>query len=136
MIHVEPCKDHATAQETIGMMLRMIISRHGCPRVVVSDRGTQFDSELWSEVWKMLGTRVSLASTYHSQTNGLTERCNRTLISLIRKYAHAYPKHWADFLPLFEFAYNNAVHSNTHMSPFKADNGYKPPLPVMLLNTQ
>ena len=46
-------------------MLRMVISRHGCPRVVVSDRGTQFDSELWAEVWKMLGTRVSLASTHH-----------------------------------------------------------------------
>ena len=40
MIHVEPCKDHATPQETVGMMLRMVISRHGCPRVVVSDRGT------------------------------------------------------------------------------------------------
>ena len=136
MIHIEPCRDHATAQETVGMMLRMVISRHGCPRVVISDRGTQFDSELWADVWKMLGTRVSLASTHHPQTNGLTERCNRTLISLIRKYAHAYPKHWAEFLPLFEFAYNNAVHSSTKVSPFEAEKGYKPPLPVTLLNTQ
>ena len=40
MIHVEPCRDHATAQETVGMMLRMVISRHGCPRVIISDRGT------------------------------------------------------------------------------------------------
>ena len=67
------------------------------------------------------------------QTNGLTERCNRTLISLIRKYAHAYPKHWAEFLPLFEFAYNNAVHSSSKMLPFEAEKGYKPPLPVTLL---
>ena len=47
-----------------------------------------------------------------------------------------YPKHWAEFLPLFEFAYNNAVHSSTQVSPFEADKGYKPPLPVTLLNTQ
>ena len=46
IIHIESCKDHATAQETVEMMLRMVISRHGCPRVVISDRGTQFDNEL------------------------------------------------------------------------------------------
>ena len=136
MIHVEPCRDHATAQETVGMMLRMVISRHGCPRVIISDRGTQFDSELWTQVWKMLSTRVALASTHHPQTNGLTERFNRTLISLIRKYAHAYPKHWAEFLPMFEFAYNNTVHSVTQIAPFVADRGYHPPLPVSLLNTR
>ena len=136
MIHVEPCRDHATAQETVGMMLRMVISRHGCPRMIISDRGTQFDSELWTQVWKMLGTRVALASTHHPQTNGLTERFNRTLISLIRKYAHAYPKHWAEFLPMFEFAYNNTVHSVTQIAPFVADRGYHPPMPVSMLNTR
>ena len=51
MIHIEPCRDHATARETVGMILRMIVARHGCPRVILSDRGTQFDSELWREVW-------------------------------------------------------------------------------------
>ena len=136
MVHIEPCRDHATAQETVGMMMRMVISRHGCPRVIISDRGTQFDSKLWTQVWKILGTRVAMASTHYPQTNGLTERLNRTLISLIRKYAHAYPKHWAEFLPMFEFAYNNTVHSVTQVAPFVADKGYYPPMPVSLLNTR
>ena len=136
MIHLEACRDHATAQETVGMMLRMVIARHGCPRLVISDRGTQFDSELWVQVWKMLGTRIAMASTHHPQTNGLTERCNRTLISLIRKYAHAHPKTWAEFLPLFEFAYNNTVHSTTQVTPFMAERGYQPPMPVSLMQTR
>ena len=136
MIHLESCRDHATAHEAVGMMLRMVISRHGCPRLVISDRGTQFDSELWTQVWKMLGTRVAMASTHHPQTNGLTERCNRTLISLIRKYAHDNPKRWAEFLPLFEFAYNNTVHSTTQVAPFVAEKGYNPPMPVSLLTTE
>ena len=135
MIHLEACRDHATAQEAVGMMLRMIISRHGCPRIILSDRGTQFDSELWTEVWKMMGTRVAMASTHHPQTNGLTERCNRTLISLIRKYVHAHPGRWAEFLPLFEFAYNSSIHSTTQVAPFVADRGAHPPMPVSLLNT-
>ena len=84
----------------------------------------------------MLGIRVAMASTYYPQTNGLIERLNRTLISLIRKYAHAYPKHWAEFLPMFEFAYNNTVHLVTQVAPFIADKGYYPPMPVSLLNTR
>ena len=135
MIHVEPCRDHATARETVGMILRMIISRHGCPRVILSDRGTQFDSELWREVWGMLGTRVAMATTHHPQTNGLTERMNRTLISLIRKYVHEFPRRWAEFLPLFELAYNAQVHSSTQISPFEAQNGFVPPMPAQLLTT-
>ena len=70
----------------VGLVLRMIISRHRCPRMIISDRGTQFDSELWHLLWAAFGTRVALATMYHPQTNGLTERMNRTLISLIRKY--------------------------------------------------
>ena len=81
----------------------------------------------------MLGTRVVMATIHHPQTNGLTERMNRTLISLIRKYVHEYPRRWAEFLPLFEFAYNAQVHSSTKIAPFEAQNGVLPPMPVQLL---
>ena len=136
MIHMEPCRDHASAKETVGMMMRMIIARHGCPRVIISDRGTQFDSELWNTVWKLMGTRVALATTHHPQSNGLTERSNRTLISLIRKYTQKHPNHWAEFLPLFEFAYNSAVHAVIKVPPFAAERGYVPPMPATLLSNE
>ena len=135
MIHIEPCRDHPNAKEAVGMMMRMVIARHGCPRVIISDRGTQFDSELWTHVWRLLGTRVALATTHHPQTNGLTERANRTLISLIRKYTQATAQQWAQYLPVFEFAYNSAVHATTKVPPFVAERGYLPPTPVTLLST-
>ena len=136
MIHIEPYKDHATARDAVGLVLRMIISRHGYPRIIISDRGTQFDSELWHLLWAAFGTRVALATTHHPQTNGLTERMNRTLISLIRKYVHKYPTRWVEYLPLFEFAYNGAVHSVTCVTPFEADRGYLPAVPASILSTQ
>ena len=83
----------------------------------------------------MLGTRISLATTHHPQTNGLTERLNRTLIALIRKYTQAYPTRWAEFLPIFEFAYNRSVHSTTRVQPFVAATGHLPPIPAQLLST-
>ena len=46
MMHAEPCNDHATAKEAAKIMLRRLFALHGCPRVIVSDRGSQFDSEL------------------------------------------------------------------------------------------
>ena len=135
MIHLEACRDHITTREAVGLVLRMIIARHGCPRIILSDKGTTFDSELWREVWQMLGTRVSLATTHHPQTNGLTERLNRTLIALIRKYTQAYPTRWAEFLPIFEFAYNRSKHSTTGAAPFQAYTGHLPPIPAQLLTT-
>ena len=133
MVHLEPCRDHISTKEVVGLVMKMIIARHGCPRLILSDKGTVFDSELWREAWQMLGTRVSLATTHHPQTNGLTERLNRTLISLIRKYTQAFPTRWAEFLPIFEFAYNRSIHSTTKVAPFVANSGYMPPVPAQLL---
>ena len=73
---------------------------------------------------------------YYLPSNGLTERSNHTLISLIRKYTQQHPNHWAEFLPLFEFAYNSAAHSVIKMLPFEAERGYVPPTPATLLTTE
>ena len=133
MMHAELCKDHATAKETARILLRRVFSQHGSPRVLVSDRGTQFDSELWRQLWGMLGTRVHLATTHHPQSNGLTERMNRTLIALIRKVTQNKKHEWEELLPLLEFAYNQTPNSTTGVAPFEAQQGYLPAIPSMLL---
>ena len=62
MIHVLLCRDHCNTKETVqlsppnGGCILMDVSR-----VILSDRGTQFDSELWRELWTSLGTRVNMA---------------------------------------------------------------------------
>ena len=83
-----------------------------------------------------LGTRAALASTHHPQTNGATERANRTLIQMIRKFVRKRHAEWATFLPLFEFAYNSAVHSVTGVAPFVAELARMPLLPVSMLIPQ
>ena len=80
-----------------------------------------------------IGSKVALATTHHPQSNGLTERMNRTLIALIRKVCHDQQSKWVETLPLLEFAYNNSPHSVTHVSPFKAVQGVDPIVPASLL---
>ena len=82
---------------------------------------------------KRMGTRVQLASTHHLQTNGLTERMNRTLIGLVREVYVQQKEKWVEALPLLEFAYNNSVHSITGVSPFRAIQGQDPMVLAALL---
>ena len=84
-------------------------------------------------MWETFGTRVALATTHHPQSNGLTERINRTLISMIRKYTQATGSRWAELLPFFEFAYNRSKHAQTRTTPFSTVYGHDPPVPIELL---
>ena len=134
MIHVTSCKDHCTARDTVQLVMRMVVAAHGCPRVILSDRGTQFDSTVWREFWAATDTRVAMATTHHPQTNGITERMNRTLLSMIRKYTQQVGSKWAELLPLFELAYNRSRHEQTRVTPFSVVYGEDPLVPLDFLS--
>ena len=133
MMHVKECSVYPTAKEAALLFLQLVFRAHGLPRCILSDRGSQFDSLLWKSMMDKLGTRVKLASTHYPQTNGLTERMNRTLIGLVRKVCAQQKEKWVEALPLLEFAYNNSVRSTTGVSPFYALQGQNPIVPAALL---
>ena len=133
MTHIKECSTHPTAKEACGLFIQLVVRAHGLPRKVITDRGTQFDSGLWKEVVGTMGTKVALASTHHPQTNGLTERMNRTLIAMIKKVCHKHKSGWVEALPLLEFAYNNSIHRATGVSPFMANFGRHPLVPAVML---
>jgi hypothetical protein len=88
------------------------------PRVLLSDNGPQFTSEFWTEFFSLLQTDIRLTSSYHPQSNGQTERFNRTLIEALRSFVNARHDNWDEFLVHFEFAYNSTVNDSTVFSPF------------------
>ena len=59
-----------------------------------------------------------MTSSYHPQSNGQTERFNRTLIEALRSFVNARHDNWDTFLVHFEFAYNSTVNASTGLSPF------------------
>ena len=133
MVHVKECPTHPTAEEAARLFLYLVVGRHGMPTKIITDRGTQFESVLWMEMVKQLGSRVAMATTHHPQTNGLTERANRTLLQMIRRVCGDLGHLWVKWLPLLELAYNSSVHSITRLSPFFANYGYEPRLPASFL---
>ena len=73
-IHLRSCSlELFCARYRSSTFLEMVVSRHRLPRLIISDRGSQFESALWDGVMKALGTRAVLASIYYLQTNGATE---------------------------------------------------------------
>jgi hypothetical protein len=97
-----------------------ILSLHGVPKTIVSDRGPQFVSKFWEELHKSLGTKLLHSSAYHPQTSGQTERVNQILEDMLRACALEFPQKWDDCLPLAEFSYNNSYQESIKMTPFKA----------------
>ena len=73
------------------------IARFGLPCHLSSDRGSQFTSDLWSSIARLLGTALHHTTAYHPQANGLVERFHRHLKQALR--ARLIGPHWSDELP-------------------------------------
>ena len=73
-------------------------------------------TETFSDGWlvKTLGTYCAYTTAYHLQANGQTERMNRTLLGLLRKFCSNYPEHWPKYLDILNFSYNNSTSVPPH----------------------
>jgi hypothetical protein len=102
------------------LYIARILSLHGVPNTIVSDRGPQFVSKFWEELHKSLGTKLLHSSAYHPQTSGQTESVNQILEDMLRACVLEFPQKWDDCLPLAEFSYNNSYQESIKMAPFEA----------------
>ena len=130
MLILRPTHSSATAVDTARLFVDSVVRRHGLPRAIVSDRDTKFTSTFWREVSKVMGTTLAMSSGYHPQTDGQTERANRTIEEMLRAYVGKRQDDWDERLGMIEFAYNNSVHSSTGFTPFFLCYGRHPVNPV------
>ena len=108
------------------LYLLHVFSKHGIPSDIVSDRGSLFTSSFITSLAQLLDMKLKFSTAYHPETDGQTERTNQTLESYLRLYCNYQQDNWSDLLPIAEFAYNNAPHASTQVSPFFANYGYHP----------
>lgn len=110
-----------------GMFLRF-----SPPEALHSDQGRQFDGLLIKEICRILQIRKSRTSPYHPQGDGLVERFNRTLLSMLATSTKDNPLSWEEYLQPVCFAYNTSCHSSTGFTPFYLMYGREARLPVDL----
>ncbi|GFS62313.1 retrovirus-related Pol polyprotein from transposon 412 [Trichonephila clavipes] len=108
----------AEVDEIAKFLLEEIVLRHGAPRVIITDRGAVFRSRLVSSLVHLCNIDHRFTTAYHPQTNGLTERFNKTLADMLSMYVDVEQKNWDEILPFVTFAYNTAKQETTGFTPF------------------
>ncbi|OWY95939.1 reverse transcriptase [Phytophthora megakarya] len=131
MVHLAAVAAEVTSVQTARLFVDMVFKHHGMPNDFVSDRDPRFTARFWQEVFTLLGTRFSMSTADYPQTDGQTERVNRVLVDLLKSYAQSF-HNWSDYLPMAEFAINNAVHASTGHTPFFVNAMRHPRLPSTL----
>ncbi len=97
-----------------------IISRHGVPTELLSHWGISFHSlpNLTQEVNQLMGVHKLNTTAYHTQTDGLVERFNRTLTDMLAKTVERNGYDWDHHLPFVLFAYRSSLQESTQESLF------------------
>ena len=121
-----PCTKDLDASGLADILVDRVLTHFGTPAGIVSDRGSIFTSEFWSEFCYRIRVKRRLSTAFHPQTDGQTERQNQTLEQYLRNTCCEQQNDWARLLPLAQFAYNNSVHSSTRVTPFFALMAYHP----------
>ena len=130
MVHLVPTTTTVDAPQVAKIFMREVVRLHGVPESIVSDRDPRFTSSFWRELWKMLGTRLAMSTAYHPQTDGQTERANRTLEDMLRAFVSVRQDDWDDFLVASEIAINNTQQASSKYSPFFLNSGAHPRFPL------
>jgi len=132
MIHIVPTTKDVTAVELAHIYFNTVIRSHGLQKDIVTDRGSVFMSKFWKELFRLLDTKLKRSTAYHPQTDGQTERANRTIEEMLRSYINDTQTNWDTLLGAVEFAYNNSTNPSTGFTPFYMNYGTHPAVPTTL----
>ena len=126
MTHLVPCRQNYRARQIAELVFENVYKLHGLPKYIVSDRDSWFTSIFWDHLHKLIGVQLKMSSAYHPETDGATERMNRTVTQMLRQCVTPKQTDWVQKLPAIEFAINSARSETTGYAPFFLNHGRMP----------
>jgi hypothetical protein len=118
------------ANSTAEELVNNIMLTYGAPGIISSDRGANFLSKVVLGTIACLGSVKATTSAFHPQTNGLCERFNQPLVSMLRSFVNEKQNNWDKLIKFATFAYNSSKHAVTKFSPHFLLYGEEPKLPL------
>ncbi|GJU82790.1 putative reverse transcriptase domain-containing protein [Tanacetum coccineum] len=85
--HFIPTQETYSMEALTRLYIKEIVSRHGMPISIISDRDSNFTSRFWQSLQSALGTQLDMSMAYHPETDGQSERTIQTLEYMLRAYA-------------------------------------------------
>ena len=132
-VSLNPTTTEVTAEGVAELVWKNWVRHYGLPEKIISDRDVKFTSVFWKELFRYLGTSLNMSTANHPETDGRSERTNRTLEDIIRAYVSPFHDDWDDYLMAAEIAINDSVHASTGRTPFELTMGQHPRTPLSLL---
>ena len=135
-IQIIPSTINLTAEKLAEIFFDKWYCENGLPLEIISDRDKLFVSNFWTHLHKLTGVKLKMSTAYHPQTNGASERSNKTVIQAICFHVKRNQKGWAKALPRVRFNIMNTVNQSTGFTPFQLRLGQSPRIiPLLIPNT-
>ncbi|KAJ3502174.1 hypothetical protein NMY22_g18676 [Coprinellus aureogranulatus] len=113
MVHLVSSREDYTSKNVAELVFLEVYKHHGLPCSIVSDRDKLFTATSWDHLHSLIRTKLQMSSAYHPETDGVTERANRTITQMIQQCIGPKQPDWALKLPAIEFAINSAQSETT-----------------------
>ena len=120
------------AQTVARVLVEQFICRYGVPENIHSDQGSNFESEVFRSMCQLLGIHKTRTTPYHPQSDGLAERLNRTIQTMLTFYVSQDQSDWDEHLPYIMMAYRASEQETTGITPNRMMFGRELSLPLNL----
>ena len=98
------------------LMVEQVMSQFVVPKSLHSDQGKQFKRKIFTEMCKILDIKKTRTSPYHPECDGLVERFNKTLLTMLRTLVDENQSEWDDLLLYVLMAYRSVEIETTGYS--------------------
>ncbi|MBW0490429.1 hypothetical protein O181_030144 [Austropuccinia psidii MF-1] len=124
--------------DTAFLICIRVVAWTGIFTNIISDRDPKFASALWTNLHQLFGTKLSFSTTYHPQTDGLSERMIQTLEDMSRRFCayglefkdcYGFIQDWCTLSPAIELEYKKSIHTSTNQIPTFLEKGWNHKFP-------
>lgn len=117
-VQIASCRMDMSAEDFAKLFFDVWYCKNGCPIEIISDHDKLFVSKFWNALMKMAGLKHKMSTAYHPETDGSSERSNKTIVQCLRYHVERNQSGWAKALPKVCFDIMNTVNASTQVSLF------------------